>query len=212
MAQINPSRAPNLPLAPAQYAKSQQDQFANTLRLYFNQVDTAVGAVIGKFGGQYIDRPNGLFFSTADQAGALTATPIEFENTYLSNGIKVNAGTESRIYVEVGGIYNFQFSGQLTSTNSSAKQVYIWIVRDGTPIGYSTHQYTISGSGTNAELNWNFNIDLQAGSYMEFEWAGTDTTVTLEATAATPPHPGIPSTVVAVSYVAPLPDSLPTPP
>jgi hypothetical protein len=180
--------------------------------LYFNQVDTAVGSVIGKFGGQYIDRPNGLFFSTSNQTGALTATAINFESTYLNNGVKVNAGTESRIYVEVGGIYNFQFSGQVFSSNSSAKQIYVWIVRNGTPIGYSTHQYTVSGSNVHIEINWNLNIDLQVGSYLEFEWAVSATPVTLESTAATAPHPGIPSAVVAVTYVAPLPDSLPIAP
>jgi hypothetical protein len=212
MKRLITSKAPFLPLAPAQYNKPQQDQFANALRLYFNQLDTVVGSIAGKFGGQYIDRPNGLFFSTADQTGALTATPIEFENTYLSNGVVVNAGTESRIYVDVPGVYNFQFSGQLYSPNSSAKQVYIWIVRDGNDIGYSTHQYTVSGSNYHAEISWNFNIDLLAGQYLEFEWAISDTPVSLETTAATSPHPGIPSTVVAVSYVAPLPDTLPTPP
>lgn len=212
MRRLSSVRAPSLPLAPAGYSKAQQDQFANALRLYFNQVDTAVGSVIGKFGGQYIDRPNGLFFSTVNQTGALTATAIEFENTYLNNGVTVNAGTESRIYVEVGGVYNFQFSGQVFSPNSAAKQVYIWIVRDGVNIGYSTHQYTVSGANYHAEINWNFNIDLQAGSYLELEWAISATPVTLESTVATAPHPGVPSAVVAVTYVAPLPDSLPIAP
>ena len=212
MRRLSSVRAPSLPLAPAGYSKAQQDQFANALRLYFNQVDTAVGSVIGKFGGQYIDRPNGLFFSTSDQTGALTATAIEFENTYLNNGVTVNAGTESRIYVEVGGVYNFQFSGQAFSSNSSAKQIYVWIVRNGTPIGYSTHQYTVSGSNVHIAIGWNFNIDMQAGDYIEFEWAVSDVPVVLEATAATAPHPGIPSAVVAVTYVAPLPDSLPIAP
>jgi hypothetical protein len=212
MTRLFAAKAPFLPLAPAQYNKPQQDQFANALRLYFNQLDTAVGSIVGKYGGQYIDRPNGLFFSTADQTGALTATPIEFENTYLSNGVRINVGTESRIYVDVPGVYNFQFSGQVHSTSASTKQVYVWIVRDGNDIGYSTHQYTLSGSNEHLEVSWNFNIDMQVGQYLEFEWAISATSVVLETTVATSPHPGIPSAVVAVSYVAPLPDTLPTPP
>jgi hypothetical protein len=153
-----------------------------------------------------------LFFSTTDQTGALTAQAIEFEITYLNNGVNVNAGTESRIYVDVPGVYNFQFSGQVHSTSASTKQVYVWIVRDGNDIGYSTHQYTLSGSGEHMEISWNFNIDMKAGQYLEFEWAISATSVVLETTAATSPHPGIPSAVVAVSYMAPLPDTLPTPP
>lgn len=212
MKRLIAAKAPFLPLATTTYNKSQQDQFANALRLYFNQLDTAVGSVVGTFGGQYIDNPHGLFFSTVDQPGAGTATPVEFENTYLSNAVRVNAGTESRIYVDIPGVYNFQFSGQLFSSDASAKQVYIWIVRDGTDIGYSTHQYTVSGSNNHIEVSWNFNIDLKAGQYLEFEWAISTGTVSFETTAATSPHPGIPSAVVAVSYVAPLPDTLPTPP
>lgn len=32
-------RAPSLPLQPNEYSKSQQDQFQNALRLYFNRLD-----------------------------------------------------------------------------------------------------------------------------------------------------------------------------
>jgi hypothetical protein len=32
------------------------------------------------------------------------------------------------------------------------------------------------------------------------------------ADTATSPHPGIPSSVMTVNYVSPLPDTLPTPP
>jgi hypothetical protein len=38
-ARIRPSKAPNLPIAPVEYAQSYQDQLLNALRLYFNQVD-----------------------------------------------------------------------------------------------------------------------------------------------------------------------------
>ena len=36
---VRPPKAPNLPLAPAEYARSYSDQFASVLRLYFNQLD-----------------------------------------------------------------------------------------------------------------------------------------------------------------------------
>jgi hypothetical protein len=90
--------------------------------------------------------------------------------------------------------------------------VYLWIERNGTDIGYSTHQYTLSGSDNHLNVNWNFNIDMQDGDYLELEWAANSTDVTMEATAATSPHPGIASAVMAVSFVAPLPDVIPTPP
>jgi hypothetical protein len=109
-------------------------------------------------------------------------------------------------------VYNFQFSGQLLSGSASAKQVYIWISRNGTDIGFSTHQYTVSGSNTHLNISWNFDIDLDAGEYIEMQWASNDTDMKLEAAVATAPHPGMPSAVMAVNFIAPLPVPRPTPP
>lgn len=205
---------PNLPVPAGRYEQQTADQTNGVLRTFMLKLSSTLRSVLGPNGGQYIDRPNGLFFSTDDQSLAAinTATAVEFPIEYLNNGVEVNAGTESRIYVSVSGIYNFQFSGQLVSNNSSAKQIYLWIVRNGTDIGYSTHQYTLSGANTHLNVSWNFNIDMQDGDYLELKWAADDTSVTMEATAATSPHPGIPSAVMAVNYVAPLPDVIPTPP
>jgi hypothetical protein len=205
---------PRLPDPPGQYAPTYLQALLNVLRLYFNGVSALLGRLVGPNGGQFVDCPNGLFFSTTDQpmGGVNTAQPVEFELTYLSNAVEVNAGTESRIYTQVGGVYNFQFSGQLRSSSASSKQVYIWIVRNGAPIGYTTHQYTIAGSNEHLEISWNFNIDMQEGWYLELEWAADSTDVVLETVAATAPHPGIPSAVMAVNFIAPLPDPLPTPP
>jgi hypothetical protein len=211
---LRPSKAPNLPQPTEGVTRNYLEDLTRSLRTYFNTVDGNASAVYGDRGGQYIDCPYGLFFDTQSQSllGANTATPVFFRQPYLSNAVRVNAGTNSRIYADVAGVYNFQFSGQLSSTNSSSKTIYVWIVRNGTDVGYSTHAYTISGSGTQLEISWNFSIDMQAGAYIELEWASDNTNVTLSAAAAASPHPGIPSAVVAVSFVAPLPQTLPTPP
>jgi hypothetical protein len=190
------------------------DGLTNILRLYFNRVSSALNSVTGLNGGQFVECPYGLFFNILPQtlAAPNTAYAVKVPVAYLSNAVEVNAGTDSRVYVSISGVYNFQFSGQLKSTSSSAKQVWVWIVRDGTSIGYATHQYTISGSDNHMEISWNFDIDLQAGQYIELRWASDSTSVVLEATAATAVHPGIPSAVVAVNFVSPLPDTLLTPP
>jgi hypothetical protein len=205
---------PALPYAVPAYTPTYIDQLLKVLRLYFNRVSDVLNAITGVNGGQYIDCPNGLFFSTTDQPiGAVnTAQPIDFPIEYLNNAVRVNSGTDSRIYVDVGGVYNFQFSGQLLSGSASAKQVYIWIARNGTDIGYSTHQYTVSGSGNHLNISWNFDIDLDAGEYIEMQWAADDTNMKLEAAVATALHPGMPSAVMAVNFIAPLPNPRPTPP
>jgi hypothetical protein len=205
---------PALPFAVPAYTPTYIDQLLKVLRLYFNRVSEVLNAITGVNGGQYIDCPNGLFFSTTDQPIAVinTAQSIKLPIEYLNNAVRVNSGTDSRIYVDVGGVYNFQFSGQLLSGSASAKQVYIWISRNGTDIGYSTHQYTVSGSGNHLNISWNFDIDLDQGEYIEMRWAADDTNMKLEAAVATALHPGMPSAVMAVNFIAPLPSPRPTPP
>ena len=214
MAQLNLNTPPRLPTAPPEYETRFHDQHSDVLRLYFNQLNNALAAIIGRNGGQYIDCPNGLFFSTTDQliVAANTAQPIKLPIEYLKNAVRVNSATDSRVYVDIGGVYNFQFSGQLLSGSSSAKQVYIWIARNGTDIGYSTHQYTVSGSNTHLNISWNFDIDLDAGEYIEMRWAADDTNMKLEAAVATALHPGMPSAVMAVNFIAPLPNPRPIAP
>lgn len=214
MSRITQIAPPALPLAGKDYARPYQDQLNNVQRLYYNRLSEAINLIVGTNGGQYIDCPNGLFFNTADQTFAATNTayPVVYSATYLSNGVALKSGSTSRIEVSVGGVYNFQYSGQLLSTNSSAKDVFLWIKRNGTAIGYSTHAYTITGSNAYLEISWNFNIDLAAGEDLELEVAASDTAVRLDAEVATSPHPGIPSSVMAVNFIAPLPDPRPTPP
>ena len=194
------------------YSQDLQNQNNNVLRLFFIRLMGVLSSLFGPAGIRYIDTPNGLFFSTEDQTIAANNTgyAVTFNNTYLGNNLSVV--DSSKITAVYGGIYQFQFSGQVKSTNASAKDVFLWMKRNGTTLGYTTHQYTIEGSDNHTNINWNFSIDLSSGQYLQFFWAGSDTALTLETTAATSPHPGIPSAVVSVTYVAPLPDTLPTPP
>ena len=205
---------PRLPDAAPEYIRRVADTMTNVIRLYFNRLSYAVNALVGANGGQFVECPYGLFFNTLPVAltAINTAHTIAVPTTYLGNSVLVDSTFTSRIYVTVSGVYNFQFSGQLKSTSSSSKQVWVWIRRSLADIGYSTHQYTLAGSGNHMEISWNFDIDMQEGQFIELLWASDSTDVTLEAAAASGPHPGIPSVVIAVNFVSPLPDILPVPP
>ena len=54
--------APNLPLAPDQWDRRYQDQFANVLRLYFNLLSGALQELGGREGGYNLSFPHGAFF------------------------------------------------------------------------------------------------------------------------------------------------------
>jgi hypothetical protein len=208
--------APNLPLAPKEFNPQYQEQLNNVLRLYFNQLDKILAQLdtSGAIDPSNINVPNGLFFSTVDQtlAAVDTGYPITFNQTYLNNFVALQSGSTSKIVVAVGGVYNFQLSAQLKSTNASAKDVQIWIKRGTTTIGYSGHRYTVEGSDNHMNVNWIFDIDLAAGEYIEMYWGADNTNVTMEAIAASAPYPAVASVVMAVNFIARLPDPRPTPP
>ena len=208
--------APNLPLAPAEWNRQYQDQFANVLRLYFNRLDNFIARLdaSGFIDPGAINVPNGLFFSTVDQTLAVVDTgyPITFNQTYLNNFVALQSGSTSKIEVAVAGVYNFQLSAQLKSTNASAKDVQIWIQRGTTTIGYSGHRYTVEGSDNHMNVVWIFDIDLAVGEYIEMYWGADDTNVTMEAIPASAPYPAAASAVMAVNFIARLPDPRPTPP
>lgn len=212
---LQPVPAPALPFAPVSgYNRLYQDQFNSILRLYFNRLSDNLNLVTGSNGGQYVDCPNGLFFNTADQtfAASGTAYGVAFDQTYLSNAVRLRGSSTSEIEVLVGGVYNFQYTGQVLSSNSSPKTIYLWIARNGTDIGFSTRANTLAANGEYMEANWAFNIDLAAGEYIELRTSVTNTAMELHADPAASPHPGIPSSVLTVNFIAPLPDPRPTPP
>lgn len=212
--QIQSVEPPALPLGTNEYERPYQDQLNNIHRLFYNRLTNAMNAVLGDAGGQYVDCPNALFFNTADQTFAATgiAYPVVYDNTYLSSNVQLRSGSTSQIQTLVGGVYNFQYSGQVLSTSSSAKTLYLWIKRNGVNIGYSTRARTVTANGQYTPLSWTFNIDMRAGDYLELEASVTDADLSLASETATSPHPGIPSSVMTVNYISPLPTTLPTPP
>ena len=212
--QLSAPASPNLPLPTAQYERDYFNQLNNVLRLYFNRLDNVISSMVGTNGGRYLSVPNGLFFNTVDQTFAAidTAYPVVFDNTYLNNAVYLQQGSTSKVEVSIGGVYNFQYTGQVLSSSSSAKTMYLWIARNGTDIGYSTRAKTVSSNGQYTDVMWSFNIDLQIGDYIELKASVTDTDLKLDAETATSPHPGIPSSVMTVNFIAPLPDPRPTPP
>jgi len=214
--ELNKVAAPNLPLPPEDYNRQYFDQMLNILRLYFNRIDALTTQLMtsGSIDPSLINVPNGLFFNTADQtlAAINTGYPITFNQTYLNNFVALQAASTSKIEVAVGGVYNFQLSAQLKSTNASGKDVQIWIKRNNITIGYSGHRYTVEGSDNHFNVSWNFDIDLAANEYIEMYWGADDTAVTMEAIPASAPYPAVASVVMAVNFIARLPDPRPTPP
>ena len=205
---------PALPIPKESPLKQYLDDLNNILRLFFNLLANAVNNVFGELGGRFIDVPNALYFSTVDQPIAVvdTAQVVTFNQTYLESGFEINGGSNSEITAVYGGVYNFQFTTQIVSASASSKTVFIWVARNGTDLGYTAKDFVLQGSSDVSEATWNFNLDLDAGEYVEMKWSSDDIDTSLNAEAATSPHPGVASAVVTINFISALPETRPTPP
>ena len=202
--EINKADPPALPLHREEFERSFFDQFNNILRLFFNRLTGTLDSLLSTTqGGRFLYMPNALFYSTTNQTAAATNTgyAVEMENTYLANGITINGGTSTQITTEVDGVYNFQLNLQLEHTTGSSCALWVWISKNGTPVTYGAKRYTIKGNDFFSVV-WNFNIDMATGDYIEMYWATDDTGLEVHTEAPTSPHPGIPSAVMAVSFVS----------
>jgi len=204
--EIDKVAPPALPLAPETYDRPFMDQNNNVLRLFFNRFVGSVNTLLSTDdGGKVLYMPRGLFYSTVDQTATLVNTgyPVEFENTYIGNGVSIAGVDSTRITVSADGVYNFQVTLTTQHTNSSNVTIWTWINKNGTDVPYGAQKQTIKGNGDKA-VYWSFSIDLTAGQYIEMYWATSDIALSVHTEAATAPHPGVPSTVVAVSFVSNL--------
>jgi hypothetical protein len=107
---INKVEAPALPIPPERnILRTYLNDLNNILRLFFNRLANNVNLLTGEFGGQFIESPNGKFFSTTDQTAAMvnTAYALEFENTYLGEAISIEGTPKTRITPTYSGVYNF---------------------------------------------------------------------------------------------------------
>ena len=91
---INPS-PPSLPLGTDEYSRQYQDQFANILRLYFNQLQNALTEITGNAGGKYLAFPYGAFSDFTDQTTTVnTATVMALSVTDFSNEVSLVNGSK----------------------------------------------------------------------------------------------------------------------
>ena len=209
---INKVTNPALPITPKGTAISGYlDDLNNILRLFFNGLSNSVNLLTGEYGGRFLSVPNAKFFSTTDQNAASpnTAYALQFENTYLGEAISIAGGSNTQITPTYSGVYNFELSVEITSTNASSKELSFWVRRDGVDIATTARQHVIAGSGGVDDFEYSFTLDVQAGQYVELMWATTGTTVVLDAQPAVSPRPAIPSTLVTVIFVSALPETLP---
>jgi len=185
--------SPNLPLAPTAYDRKYQDQFSNTLRLFFNAVTNKINSPI----------PHAAYYDTTTQTNPVADAVNLMTFDSITTEFQIQRGVPtSKIYVTDRGIYNFQFSAQLDKTGGSASAVYIWPRINGVNVPHSATKVVIDGPNAEVVPAWNFVLAMDAGDYFELAWQSSDTDVVLLSQAAASNYPEIPSVILTVTWVS----------
>ena len=184
---------PNLPTAPNDYERRYQDQFANALRLFFNNLTREVNS----------PTPHASYFDTTTQTNPVADAVNLFTYDSVESEFEISRGVPtSKIYVANTGVYNFQFSAQLDKSGGGADAVWIWPRINGVNVPNSATKVVIDGPNNEVVPAWNFVLVMRAGDYFELAWQSADTDVIIAAEAAASNYPAIPSIIMTVTWVS----------
>lgn len=160
--------------------------------------------------------PYGAFQSNATQTVATINTPtrVTFNTTDYANLTSFTPG--DGIHVQAAGLYNVQFSVQVTNADTQSHDIDIWLRKGsggGTAIDIPNTASVVSVQGTHGGqpgyivFSANFFVSLAINDFIEFWWSTNSTQVTLNyLPAITTPFasPGAPSIVATLTYVSKL--------
>lgn len=139
--------------------------------------------------------------SLVSQLPALANTPysVIFGTTDIQSGIEIL--NSRQIKVQQSGLYSFDFRLQLTSSNSSQKNVYVWARKNGTDVPDSCTKVTLVGNGVSTVASWNYVYSMAQGDYFELMFAADDVAISIDAPAPTAFCPATPSAEIKVTQI-----------
>jgi len=200
-------KAPSLPLQPFEYSQDEINHFANVLRLYFNQLDSAFLNLAGKTGGAALQFPYGSFYDTTTHTAAVinTAYPLTINTTLTHNNIDIDPTYTSRLVVAIKGVYNFQVSLQTTNNSMTGTSGYIWVWGrvNGVDLPYSATKLEISGTVPD-EMAYadSFVAQMNASDYFELVWATNNLDCVILSQGATSFCPAVNSINITATCVS----------
>ncbi len=142
----------------------------------------------------------GSFYDATDQTAAAANTAYAVAFGTAQNAFGITVASSSRLTVDRPGVYDAQWSVQAINADAAAKEVWLWIARNGTAITATTRRTTIA-SGAVIALSSALAVDMAAGDYLELYWEVSDTDVSLFFDAASGVHPAIPSAMMTIANI-----------
>jgi hypothetical protein len=161
------------------------------------QGPTGPGGVLGYWGS---------FWDTTTQTAAAinTAYPINLNTADpLSSGVSVVSS--NRVTFANTGVYSLTFSIQFINSSTANGSTQIWLRKNGTNLVDTNSHFDVpdkQGSSFSSEVfTVNYVLSLSANDYIQVVWQTANTSVTLEALAASGNYPRSPSIIFTASQV-----------
>jgi hypothetical protein len=216
--------APSLPLAPTDYNVVYQDQFANVLRLYFNQLDKILQQLNASVYGNGISFPHIAASDGAIQYATAVNTPTIIQWSTLDSGLGFTLNANNTATAQVSGIYKITYSLQLANDDNAAHDAIVWLRVNGNTsaadIANSTTIFTVQprksagipnyvcgysevvfpmNTGDSVGLWWGTNQAATSGG-------ATGIYIDYKAAQTTPmQYPAVPSAIGSITFVSALP-------
>jgi hypothetical protein len=145
----------------------------------------------------------GAFSSTQTQTNTgVSGINLTTVNTIdIPDGITVVSGHQ--FTAQASGVYNFQFSAQVSTQNASTNNIEFYLRKNGLDIPNSNTDLAVAGGQKNTVAAWNFYCPLASGDYVQLVWYSSDLNMRLVAVSGlvNPPRPDIPSVIVTMCTV-----------
>jgi hypothetical protein len=147
----------------------------------------------------------GSYYSVNNQIATVANTPnsMEFSTIDFESGVQLIAS--DTIEVLKNGVFNVQFSAQLSRTSGgSTQQISIWFRKNGIDIPNSNTHLNVQANAGKLVAGWNYFFDLSQSDTIQIMYSVTSTAIQLlhENADLAVPHPATPSVIVTINQVA----------
>lgn len=172
---------------------------------------TFTGITRGLYGSTAAGHTAGVYVSEAQAVpSTTTAIALPLSSTDSSNQVYVDPLTPTRVYFDVSGYYNIQFSVQLATYDNTIDDVTLWFADNGVAVPNSAGIITVPGKhggvAGSTIASWNIIAPVVSGHYIEM-YMSSNTGNTLAVTyppGSSPTHPSSPSLILTATYISGL--------
>ena len=147
----------------------------------------------------------GQFSDTTTQSGSAD-TAYSMKLNTIDFAHEVTVANQSRITPANTGIYNLQFSAQLTNTANTNLTFDVWLAYTGSNVANTNTQVDVNKSAGQLGRSvaaWNWMLPIRANDYVEIMWSCNGSTGQILAlgTQSNPTRPAIPSVIATLTQI-----------